>query len=570
MNLKRFTYFICIHICSLTHVFGQDESIRKLEKQFDFEYAITVIDSTINQAKNTHGEYSKAHNNLIYEKIVIYEAFNKNKEALALVKLLKTKELNPYMSSKLDIELSLIYEKIQYFDDCFLALDRAKDLIHEHKLDSLKPFYFLRRSSAYRVSGNQKEALNHIDSALHYGHAYNNEARLAHIYLVKGFLERNYLLKPYESVQSLKKSAYYSQQADDLKMYINSNTYVLNWYCNHEKIDEALAYARKCLYVLDDNPEFNRFHRFYNTISNVYTLAEKPDSALYIRKKGELAKIDLHRAQTKSELAEIVTNFQNSVRDNELKKQKEKLKIQSFELRKLYIISGVFIILSFLIFYFFLRTRKLLKRNIKHQDEIKRINKNLKQSLENELFLTKELHHRVKNNLQIIIGLLELQANEYISVKAISKQIFSIAAGHELLYQDSIDDSISLKQYLEQLVNYILEAGGAYKDTDVEILAKNISLDLEMIIPIGLMTNELISNSLKHAKKHGKTLHISLDIKHENSQMTMIYRDNGEEFEINETKFGSLVIKAMIQQLRGQMKLNSKEGAYYTFTFPYS
>ncbi len=568
MNIIRLIYILLFSLCFQFNAFGTHGSIKKLEKQFNFEYAIQVVDSALTRAELQFGKQSTTYEELLYEKIVIYEAFNKNKEALTLVEKLKSRTLTPYLSAKLDIELSLIYEKIQYFDDCFLVLDHAKFLIYKHKIDSLKPFYFLRRSSALRVSGSHKQALNLVDSALLYGDRFQNKERLAHIYLVKAFLERTYLFTPKESVESFKQSAYYAKQTQDLKMYIGSSTYVLNWYCNHNNINQALFHARNCLKTLENNPSFNRFHGFYNIISNVYNLAQKSDSALYIKKKGELAKIDLDRANTQAELAEIVTNFQQSVHDNEIKKHKEQLINQSFELKKMYIVTTLLILLSILLFYFFLRTNKLLKKNIIHQKEIKRINKDLKHSLENELFLTKELHHRVKNNLQIIIGLLDLQDKDTIQVNAINKQIFSIAAGHELLYQDGVDGSISLKIYLEELTNYILHAGAKSKPTKVQISSEDIHLDLETIIPIGLMINELISNSLKYAKPSETSLNIAIKIEERNSSIELTYKDNGIGFEIVDYKFGTLVIKAMIQQLRGEMKLDTKSGAHYKFSFP--
>lgn len=567
MNLIRLISIIVISLSCHTLGFGNHESIRRLEKQFSFDYAIHVVDSVLLETELQHGKHSEVYEELLYEKIVIYEAFNKNKEALTLIEELKSRDLNPYLNSKLDIELSLIYEKIQYFNDCFSALDRAKALIYEHQLDSLKPFYFLRRSSAYRVSGNQKLALSHIDSALHYGNKFQNNERLSHIYIVKAFLETSFLLQPKKSIESYKKSAYYSQQAKDLKMYINSSTHVLNWYCNHDKIDIALRHAQNCLRVLENDASFNRFHGFYNTISKVYNLAEKPDSALYIQKKGELAKIDFDRANTQAEITKMVSNFQSTLQDNEIQKQKEKLINQSFELKKMYFITSIFILLSILIFYFFIRTNNLLKKNINHQNEIKRINKNLKQSLNNELFLTKELHHRVKNNLQIIIGLLDLQDEDYIQVNAINKQIFSIASGHELLYQDGVDGAISLKTYLEELIQYILGVGNLASETTVNIHSDNIHLDLETIIPIGLMINELISNSIKHAKHPSQPLQITIEIKQTGSTLNMSYKDNGKAFKLSQPKFGSMVIQAMTQQLRGQMELDSTQGAFYTFTF---
>lgn len=161
---------------------------------------------------------------------------------------------------------------------------------------------------------------------------------------------------------------------------------------------------------------------------------------------------------------------------------------------------------------------------------------------------------------------MDLQDQDTIQVKAISKQIFSISAGHELLYQEGIEGSISIKKYLQELANYIQEASGSYSYTNIDIRSKDYQMDLETLIPIGLLMNELISNSIKHAKHQG-SLNISIQVDIKDSTLTCTYKDSGSRFEIKEEKFGSMVIQAMVQQLRGELDIDTQNGAFYRFTF---
>lgn len=561
---------LCFIFFCITHLLfanNTEDRLKQLEKQFDYDYAIQVIDSALNKTEISLGKNHPTYDQLLYEKAVIYEGFDRNKEALNLVQVLKSKDLSPYLSAKLNIELSLIYEKINFFPDCFEALNQAKQTIEQHQIEELKPFYYLRKASAHRVSNHHNLALECVDSALVFGHEFKDHERLAHIYLVKAFLENSYLVKPKLAIQSMENALKHAHATKDLKIELYANHYLLNWHLRINRTDSALIYARNSLSILDHHPKVTEAPGLYQKISQVYNMAQKTDSALYIRKKGELAEINLRRKSTEDEIATIVENFQKAVHQDEIQKHKKELDLQTFKVKQLYVVTGIFVVLSFLIFYLYLRTRKLLKRNITQQNEIKRINQDLKLALEQESFLTKELHHRVKNNLQIIIGLLDLQDQDAIPVKAISKQIFSISAGHELLYQEGIEGSISIKTYLQELVNYIQEASGSYSYTSIDIHSEDYQMDLETLIPIGLLMNELISNSIKHAKHLG-SLNISIQVNIKDSILTCTYKDSGSGFEIKEEKFGSMVIQAMIQQLRGELTIHTQQGAFYRFTFP--
>lgn len=539
--------------------------IRQLEKQFDYNYALKYLDSVILYTEAEYGINHINYKELLYEKIVIHEAFNKNKEALEAIKKLKSVHLPPYLEGKLEIQLSLIYEKINFFDDCFIALNKAKKIIDEHNLNNLKPFYYLRKSSAHRVNNEYSEALISIDSAVYYGNKFDDFERLAHIYLVKAYLEKTYLSQDKESIISMKIASKYALEVQDIKIGLMTNNFILNQYLNLNLIDSSLIYARKCFHILENNSKYDIFPFLYSDVSLVFQKAEKQDSALYIKKRGELANINIKRLNTQAEIATLVKHFQNDIHTVEINKHQKKLVTQSFELKRLYILSSVLALLVLFTFYQYIRTKKLLKKNLIQQEEIKRINKTLKQSLEKELFLIKELHHRVKNNLQIIIGLLDLQDEDYIEVNAISKQIFSIAAGHELLYQKGLEDSVSIKHYLNELVNYIISSGSNNQNTNVQINTEDDLINLDSIIPIGLMINELLSNSLKHSKNAKNDLKITIVLSIKNSEIKLTYKDNGEAFEISKPKFGTLVIQAMVQQLRGSMHLKTTHGAHYEF-----
>ena len=203
----------------------------------------------------------------------------------------------------------------------------------------------------------------------------------------------------------------------------------------------------------------------------------------------------------------------------------------------------------------------------------------LEKSLKEKEVLLAEIHHRVKNNLAIISGLLEMQTfnstDEKITseLKKSQSRIQSIAMVHEKLYQSESLSDIALDAYIGELVGFISDTF----DQDgyqVEVI-KNIdpiSLEVHQAIPCGLILNELITNAYKHAfpgVEEG-TLHISM--KEENDTVTMMVKNNGnrlpDDFDISESSsLGMTLIQTLVKQLEGSLDISSKDETCFTITF---
>ena len=166
--------------------------------------------------------------------------------------------------------------------------------------------------------------------------------------------------------------------------------------------------------------------------------------------------------------------------------------------------------------------------------------------------------------MQIIIGLLELQEDKSEVVKSIGQQIHSIAAGHELLYQDDIHGELSLSEYLNELISHFPEDSLIGAVINIEC-KHDIEAGLETLIPIGLIINELITNSIKHAKKPDEQLVINIDaaLNKAKDKLTLNYRDNGAGFMGNKEGFGTFVINTLVMQLEGEMNINADSGVHY-------
>ena len=191
--------------------------------------------------------------------------------------------------------------------------------------------------------------------------------------------------------------------------------------------------------------------------------------------------------------------------------------------------------------------------------------------------LLKEIHHRVKNNLQLISGLLYLQSvkhkNEEITtmVNDSQKHINSIALIHEMLYRDETMSLVSMKEYLQELGTRLLQVS-TKKNIDYQIHIKNISLSTNYATTLGLMFNEMVTNSLKYAFVKGKRGVISVSLTELNTnEYQFIYADNGIGFEIDTLKsdntMGQKLIRMFAEEIEASLEIKNENGLSYIFNF---
>lgn len=206
----------------------------------------------------------------------------------------------------------------------------------------------------------------------------------------------------------------------------------------------------------------------------------------------------------------------------------------------------------------------------------------IQQSLEEKEVLLKEVHHRVKNNLQIISSLLSLQSETIEDVKAKEKyresigRIRSMSIIHELLYQTKNFDSVKADSYLNELVSYISQTYNTNKNIEVK-LSININtkrIDLNKSIPCGLIINELLSNAFKYAfpNKNAGKVEITLSALTEQPYLFELrVSDNGiglpEGVDQNSNTLGMQLVYSLVDQLDGKLTIERNNGTQFIIQF---
>ena len=234
----------------------------------------------------------------------------------------------------------------------------------------------------------------------------------------------------------------------------------------------------------------------------------------------------------------------------------EKLAITNDIKRKniTYILILLSIILVIIIIAFIITRQKNYQIKITQEE--------VRQKLKEKEFLLTELNHRVKNNLALILSLVNFQSEE-ISItkyknkfKSLEFRIRAIAIAHEqLIYNanDLKDEIHNLDKYLFKIANALMSI--SHREIDLNIETNNIKLNIDTLLPIGIMTNELISNSLKHAVSKSK-LSIDINILQKKKKIYFSYKDSGIEFKStkNEFSLGTEILESMVEQLNGTIE----------------
>jgi two-component sensor histidine kinase len=220
----------------------------------------------------------------------------------------------------------------------------------------------------------------------------------------------------------------------------------------------------------------------------------------------------------------------------------------------------------------YLTTTDLTKRIIEE-------NINLAQSNRDKEILLREIHHRVKNNFQIISSLIRLQS-EIAQKKSVDEvfqillnRIYSMATVHELLYRSDRLEAIPLQDYLIHLIKLLIDTLNVSSTIESDIRAENVQIPLEQASPFGLIINEIITNSIKHGFEGRALGSIYLHArKTADNRLFIEIGDNGKGMNTilsTEDTLGLSLVQSLVEQLNGQLTAVSKSnGTHYTLSFP--
>jgi two-component system, sensor histidine kinase PdtaS len=280
--------------------------------------------------------------------------------------------------------------------------------------------------------------------------------------------------------------------------------------------------------------------------------------------------------QSKIEAVEkYKTQFETEKKDAKIVLLIKEQELGEANLKRIRLIKNVTLLGSLVLLVVVSVIYLLYRKNKKNSVTITRINSQLQRSLTEKEWLLKEVHHRVKNNLHTIICLLESQAmflekDALLAIEKSQHRIYAMSLIHQKLYQDEGRSTIDMSLYLKEFIGYLKDSFET-RHIDFSVQVAHIHLNLQQAIPVALIINEGVTNSIKYAFDNVKAPRICISMVLEDESVKLVIADNGIGFtprEEDEGKsLGLQLIKGLSKELKGTILLQTEKGTRLTVEF---
>jgi two-component sensor histidine kinase len=376
--------------------------------------------------------------------------------------------------------------------------------------------------------------------------------------------------KNYEkAIEYYKQSEKYSIESNNSFNLISTYNSLAIVYKELKKYNEAKIYSEKSIAISKQIGALEREMFCHETMADILFSMGDYKNAFESFKNYSIIKDSIFTSDKNDAIAEMQAKFdveknQQKVKEIELQK---KIDNETNAKQRLLLIVVIIVILISLVF-----TMVLFRNKQKVNHLLEQKNEAIQANLEQKEVMMGEIHHRVKNNLQMVSSILDLQARDLTDEKSMRviedslSRINAISLIHQRLYQSDNIRGIKINTYLHELAFDILKNFAPTLQTNPVVLQCDIDdmdMDLESAIPIGLITAELITNACKYAFTSIEKPEIKITLNKQNDILVLTVVDNGigKQASVNEsgTAFGTKLIKSLSRKLRAEMTENFSE-----------
>lgn len=229
------------------------------------------------------------------------------------------------------------------------------------------------------------------------------------------------------------------------------------------------------------------------------------------------------------------------------------------------------------------RLEQLRMQNERHKEELEQRvverTTQLQRSLDEQQVLLREVHHRVKNNLQVVCSLLDLESraetDAAVSTTLVESRgrILTMALVHENLYQADELSHIDMGTYFQHMVADVFNAHGEWpQQVSLQVDADGVQLDIDRAVPCGLIVHELVSNALRHGFPDGRKGHLQIALRADGDRVMLEVNDDGvglpASFDLKRcSSLGIQLVRVLSRQLRGELVVKSEGGTQFALGF---
>nr|WP_308992433.1 histidine kinase dimerization/phosphoacceptor domain -containing protein [Mariniflexile sp. KMM 9835] len=290
--------------------------------------------------------------------------------------------------------------------------------------------------------------------------------------------------------------------------------------------------------------------------------------------------------ETKSrQIEELQIQYETVKKEHDIQSLKNENLIQNSKLAKTTILKNfvfggliLFFIVSLLLYRSYNSKQRTNRLLVSQKGEIAQQNTSLQELLKEKEWLLKEIHHRVKNNLQIVMSLLNTQSNyiknpeAFSAIKNSQHRLFAISLIHQKLYKTENATLIDMNSYIKDLIGYLKDSLDMNSNIDFKLEIEHIMLQENQSIPVGLILNEAITNAIKYAFPNQEKGMITVIMKKQINNYFISIKDNGvgipDSFSWHtSSSLGMTLIKGLTNQLDGDFKIKNKEGTLIEIVF---
>ncbi|HEX2628200.1 MAG TPA: sensor histidine kinase [Chitinophagaceae bacterium] len=336
-------------------------------------------------------------------------------------------------------------------------------------------------------------------------------------------------------------------------------------YTSLNDMAKAKSFAHAMLYVSEELKAPHRKVNAYRNLTRVSRKLKEFDSALYYNELAVDISDSLNNVEKAAQIADMQVKYET---DKVTSRNNELVVTNKLRNQQLWFAGIAASIMLLLVVISVIQNRRLRLQK-----------KQIAQQSDRLQWMMKELHHRVKNNLQIVSSLLNLQSyrlKDEESVAAIKEsqlRVQAMSLMHQRLYQVDDVSMVNFKLYLTDLAETLMRAYGyGADDFDLAIDVEQEFLDVDTVMPMGLLVNEIITNSFKYAYKDVARPALRIHLASADKQLKLEVGDNGPGMVDTASKagFGKKLIAALTQQLKAKYTVDTTNGTLYTFNIPYT
>ncbi len=502
---------------------------------------------------------------------------------LASLKIVEQQD-DAFAIASSQINIGILYKQHGDYDKALqfyhAAIETTKKLKPEDAA-YVQGYAYNSMGQAYLKKNQTDLALEMLERAKEKARPFNDSFIDADIYLAIG---NAYLVqrKPQQAIENFKHSL-------ELNTKNNAQTGISECYLQIgraqfelRQISEALTYTNKALAIAKTTGQKEFVRDAYANLADINNATQNYRAAyinhvLFKQANDSLFNEEKNKKLTEQQMTYEFDKKQAAIKAKQQQKDADTLASAKKQNMVKYAILAVLVIVSMIAFFTF----RNLRRNQRQKKRIEEQNAIIQQSLTEKETLLREIHHRVKNNLQIISSLLNIQsedikdANVLSSIQEGQSRVEAMSLIHQNLYQSEHLNNVDIENYMKSLVEYLSKMfRGDSKSVDVHIETSGIRFDIDTAIPLGLIVNELVSNAYKYAFDANDAGKINISIKAKNdTDYELNISNDGKplppDFDAKKTSsLGLKLVAILSRQLRGKFSSASENNlTSFTVTF---